>query len=116
MARELNSHIHSPSSAGECMGEVRVRVRLTNAVDEALARRGALRPDEVRSYEAEALVDTGAVRTVLPTQVAERLGLGERGRRVAEYAPRPPSPEMAYCTPLRQYRHMRSTFIGRNSA
>ena len=86
MACELNSHIHSPSSAGECMGEVRVRVRLTNAVDEALARRGALRPDEVRSYEAEALVDTGAVRTVLPTQVAERLGLGERGRRVAEYA------------------------------
>ena len=69
------------------MGEVRVRVRLTNAVDEALARRGTLTPAEVRTYEADALVDTGAVRMVLPPQVAARLGLGIRGQRVAgEYA------------------------------
>lgn len=68
------------------LGEVRVRVRLTNAVDEALARRGTLTPAEVRTYEADALVDTGAVRMVLPPQVAARLGLGIRGQRVAEYA------------------------------
>jgi clan AA aspartic protease len=47
------------------MGEV--RVRLTNAV-------------------AEALVDTGAVRTVVPQPIAERLGLGLRGQRMAQYA------------------------------
>jgi clan AA aspartic protease len=68
------------------MGEVRVRIRLTNAVDEALVRRGQMRSDQVRVYEAAALVDTGAVRSVVPAHVAERLGLGVRGQRVAEYA------------------------------
>jgi clan AA aspartic protease len=68
------------------MGEVRVTVRLTNAVDEALVRRGMLVPAEVRTLEADALVDTGAVRMVVPPQVATRLGLGVRGQRVAEYA------------------------------
>lgn len=67
------------------MGEVRVRVKLTNAVDEALVRRNQLRSDQVRVYEATALVDTGAVRSVLPPHVAERLGLAVRGQRVAEY-------------------------------
>jgi len=41
------------------MGEVRVRVKLTNAVDEALVRRGLLQPEQVRTYEADALVDRG---------------------------------------------------------
>ena len=41
---------------------------------------------EVRTHEADALVDTGAVRMVLPPQVAARLGLGIRGQRVAECA------------------------------
>src|SRR6266436_3923083 len=68
------------------MGEVRVTVKLTNAVDEALVRRGMLTPEQVRTYEADALVDTGAVRMVVPPQVAARLGLGVRGQRVAEYA------------------------------
>jgi len=68
------------------MGEVRVRVKLTNAVDEALARRGQLAVHQVRVYEAHALVDTGAVRSVLPIHVVERLGLAIRGQRVAEYA------------------------------
>ncbi|HWO90358.1 MAG TPA: retroviral-like aspartic protease family protein [Methylomirabilota bacterium] len=54
------------------MGEVRVAVKLTNAV--------------ARTYEADALVDTGAVRMVVPPEVAIRLGLGVRGQRMAEYA------------------------------
>lgn len=68
------------------MGEVRVKAKLTNAVDEALVRRGMLSPEKVRTYEADALVDTGAVRSVLPPQVVQRLGLALRGQRVAEYA------------------------------
>lgn len=68
------------------MGEVRVTVRLTNAVDEALVRRGALMPQDVRTCQADALVDTGAVRMVVPSRVATHLGLGVRGQRVAEYA------------------------------
>ena len=68
------------------MGGVRVRVRLINAVDEALVRRQQLLSDQVRRYEAQALVDTGAVRSVLPAHVVERLGLAIRGERMAEYA------------------------------
>jgi len=68
------------------MGEVRTKVKLTNAVDESLVRRGQLTEDQVRVYEADALVDTGAVRSVIPIHVVERLGLTIRGQRVAEYA------------------------------
>ncbi len=68
------------------MGEVRARFKITNALDEALARRGQIEPARVRSYEGEALVDTGAVRSVLPPHVVQQLGLAIRGQRVAEYA------------------------------
>ena len=68
------------------MGEVRVQIRLTNAIDQALVRRGLLTPEQVRTYEADALVDTGAVRCGLPPHVVQRLGLEIIGQRVAEYA------------------------------
>jgi predicted aspartyl protease len=68
------------------MGEVRVRVKLTNAVDEALVRRGQLAEGQVRIYETEALVDTGAVRCALPPFVADRLGLDRVARYMAQYA------------------------------
>jgi predicted aspartyl protease len=68
------------------MGEVRIKAKLTNAVDEDLVRRGMLQPEQVRAYEADALVDTRAVRTILPQHVVARLGLAVRGQRVAEYA------------------------------
>jgi predicted aspartyl protease len=68
------------------MGEVRVTARLTNAVDEDLVRRGMLAPEQVRRCDAEALIDTGAVRTVVPQHIALRLGLGLRGQRMTQYA------------------------------
>ncbi len=68
------------------MGEVHIRARLTNAFDEALFRRGALTADRVRSCEVDAFVDTGASRTVLPAEVAERLGLAIRDQLVVGYA------------------------------
>jgi clan AA aspartic protease len=68
------------------LGEVRVKVKLTNGVDEAMVRRGLLTPDKIRSYEADALVDTGAIRSVLPTHVAQLLGLAIVGRARATYA------------------------------
>ena len=68
------------------MGEVRVKVKLTNAVDEAMVRRGLLTADKIRSYEAEALVDTGAVRSVLPAHVVELLGLAIVRKERAIYA------------------------------
>ena len=68
------------------MGEIRVQVRLTNAADESLMRRGQLAEDKVRIYVADALVDTGAIRCVVPEHVLHKLGAGTRGQRVAEYA------------------------------
>jgi clan AA aspartic protease len=68
------------------LGEVRVKVRLTNAGDEVLVRRGLITADKVRSFEADALVDTGAVRSVLPIHVVQRLGLATVGQARATYA------------------------------
>jgi clan AA aspartic protease len=68
------------------MGEVRTKVVITNAIDEELARRGQMSADQIRSYEADALVDTGAVRSIIPPHIVEQLGLSIRGQRVVEYA------------------------------
>src|SRR4051794_29826389 len=68
------------------MGEIRAKVLLTNAVDEALHRRKKLKKKDIRQYEADALVDTGAVRSVIPAHVMERLGILSSGDRVDEYA------------------------------
>ena len=68
------------------MGEVRAKVKLINALDRALARRGQIKKEEIRSYETDALIDTGAVSSVVPQFVMEQLGLESDGQRVAEYA------------------------------
>lgn len=68
------------------MGKVRVKVKLTNAFDEALVRRGQLKSEQIRAYEADALVDTGAVSSVVPRNVMEQLGVMTEGQRVAQYA------------------------------
>ena len=68
------------------MSEVRVKVKLTNALDRALARRGQIKEKEIRSYEADELVDSGAVSSVVPNFVMTQLGLQSDGQRVAEYA------------------------------
>ena len=59
------------------MGEVRIKVRLTNAVDDGLARRGQPPKGGIRALEADAMVDTGAVTCVLPPFVADTLGLDQ---------------------------------------
>jgi len=68
------------------MGEVRVKVVLTNAADLANVRRKLIEPSQVKNLEADALVDTGAVALVLPPAVADRLGLARPFRRMVEYA------------------------------
>ena len=66
------------------MGEVRVQAKLKSAGEEFLVRRGKLRKDEVREYEADAVVDTGAVSLILPSFVVEQLGLQLVGKKNAE--------------------------------
>ncbi|MFY9607674.1 MAG: clan AA aspartic protease [Blastocatellia bacterium] len=68
------------------MGEVRTEALLFNATDESLVRRGQLARDQVRSYKADALVETGAVRSIVPTHVVQQLGLAIVENQVAEYA------------------------------
>src|SRR6266481_951983 len=68
------------------MGEVRIKVKITNAADQVLSRRGQMPLEDVRSYEAYAMVDTGAVSTVLPFEVVNALGLSTPRQRGVEHA------------------------------
>ncbi len=68
------------------MGEIRVKVLLINSADEMANRRRKLKKSAIRRYEADALVDTGAVRSVIPIHVMQALGVLSRGNRMAEYA------------------------------
>jgi hypothetical protein len=61
-------------------------VLLSNSSDEALNRRKRLKKSAVRKYEADAMVDAGAVRSVIPAHVMQALGVMSRGDRVVEYA------------------------------
>lgn len=65
------------------MGEVNVRVKLTNIAD-ALADKPKRK--KVRMLDTSALVDTGAVTLVLPTEVVKQLGLRRIDKQVAVYA------------------------------
>ena len=65
-----------------------MRVKLTNAVDEALVRRGQLRSDQVRVYEATALVRRREVGVATSRRRASRLGSAWSARRgVCRWAP-----------------------------
>ena len=68
------------------MGQVKVQVRLTNAREAVLAQLGHLKAEQVHHCDTEALIDTGAVRSVLPPFVAAQLGLSCLDRTMALYA------------------------------
>ena len=59
----------------EAMGTIYVDVQLTNAVDAVISHRGELPPESVRSCKARAMVDTGAIRSVVPASIIEQLGI-----------------------------------------
>ncbi len=68
------------------MGEVVVKVKLTNYRDFLAFRDGNLSQDQVRVLEADAGVDTGAVQLVLPPAIVAQLGLSRLSTQVAQYA------------------------------
>ena len=68
------------------MGAVYVEVKLTNASDLDRVEWGGITADKVRTYRADALVDTGAVRSVIPHDVMQWLGLRESTRRFVRFA------------------------------
>ena len=57
------------------MGEVRVKIKLTNAADVALAENGYIPQREIRTVETEGIVDTGAVISTMPDSIFTELGL-----------------------------------------
>lgn len=61
------------------MGEVRTRVILVNQGDVVLAEAGVLK-EAPRRLDIDAVVDTGAVMTLLPQDVVETLGLPIDGK------------------------------------
>jgi len=68
------------------MGEVRTRLVLENQSDRILAEAGYLDSVRVRRVELDALVDTGAVMTLLPQDVVEALGLPIDGKMIVTLA------------------------------
>jgi hypothetical protein len=68
------------------MSGIRAKFHLRNAMDEALARRGQLSADRIRTCDVDAIVDTESVRCMIPANVAERLGVTIRGQRIVSYA------------------------------
>jgi predicted aspartyl protease len=57
------------------VGRFSVEIELANNDDLALTRRGLMPPDQVRRETIPGVVDSGAVRLVLPEAVVKRLGL-----------------------------------------
>ena len=70
------------------MGRVSVELIVVNNRDLQMAAGGALTPDKVRRFELSAVVDTGSTLLVLPTDVADRLGLPKSGDAMIHYADR----------------------------
>ena len=61
------------------MGEIRTEVTLENEGDREHFLRGGCAESEIRHTRVEGIVDTGAVTLMLPQNVVERLGLGNKG-------------------------------------
>lgn len=68
---------------GPVMGEIRVKARLESERDIILKEAGKLGRRKVRFFEIDAVVDTGAVMTLLPQEAVEALGLRSLGTRTA---------------------------------
>ena len=57
------------------MGEVKTTITISNAMDDGMFRRGLSTREQIRSITVEAVVDTGAVRSCIPVDLKEELGL-----------------------------------------
>jgi clan AA aspartic protease len=68
------------------MGFIFADLILSNADDVATARRGFIKPEEIRSLQVTALVDTGAYTLGLPEEIAVQLGLPEVEKREFDLA------------------------------
>lgn len=70
----------------QTMGAVYTKIKLNNAIDEALISRGLLAPSLLRTCEVDALVDTGSTYLVISPEILLKLGLRIIGQQAAKYA------------------------------
>ena len=63
------------------MGKIMTKLKVTNNTDFENSRQGLIRPDQLRSVEIDALVDTGATMLALPEEVVAAAGLPVHGHR-----------------------------------
>lgn len=68
------------------MGEIVVQCEVENTVDRANADRGLVAESLVRRASIEGVVDTGAVMSMLPKDLVERLGLAAGQTVTVTYA------------------------------
>lgn len=68
------------------MGEIKVKIELENFVDRYLYSEKKIQENEIRKYDTEAIVDTGAVMLALPQDVIEKLGLKILRTVIVSYA------------------------------
>ena len=68
------------------MGRFAVEFEVANREDIALAKHGAIRPEQVRRVRLKGVVDSGATRLVLPKKIVDRLGLPVTGKVGVKYA------------------------------
>ncbi len=68
------------------MGEIVVPVELENAGDRAVCKQGYIAESEIRVYDLQAVVYTGAVMMMLPQNVVEKLGLWIQRTVIVAYA------------------------------
>jgi len=68
------------------MGRFRVEIELANYQDMILAKAGNLAPEQIRKTRIQGVVDSGAVRLVLPQHVVDELGVPQAGSVNVRYA------------------------------
>jgi hypothetical protein len=68
------------------MGEVRIKVRLFNNADANAAAEGKIAAESVRVVEADAMFDTGAIRSCIPAPLLDQLGIRPYDRVTVELA------------------------------
>ncbi|MBI1917138.1 MAG: clan AA aspartic protease [Planctomycetes bacterium] len=74
------------SKGANGVGRFNVEFEVANYGDIELARRGLLKPNQVRRQMIHGVVDSGAARFVLPGAVVKQLGLAITGKVRVRYA------------------------------
>ena len=68
------------------MGTVYAELKLRNEWDVALANKGVIQPEEIRTVTVNAIVDTGAYSLMLDEETSQKLGLEKTGEQKVRIA------------------------------